>query len=1371
MGYPSSRRLPDKKRYYYSNNPNRRIPAKIPYVRSPYSSTFGTNYPSTNSIATDVSYLSTSNNPSKPSTPVSNTLSHPSPQNKPPNAGISSSNSTPGYANKTTTRTSRYDPNSGSSRPGSMANLQNATLPRNLGSRYNPTYDQGDAYVSSKNHGLVDLPRSRYSGNTSTRYSANVCSPSNGSKGSTHSQSMDSRVTQPGIKTSGLSPAVGRPKSVDNSVIYHKQFHSPTLSDQNDFDIYNSEASNNASFKSGNLFGMANKWQHMEDVGELDVIRSKNSPVSFASAQTVHSTTKSNKNGNQESNNTKGDILDVDVKSDLCIEREPTESNHPPTKDADSAKASGSRNLDKIIVLQDEKVKENESSPPQKSNPHSLGSSLINSVKQTTRESELKVDNEVEGKNKRPDSRRNSSEYIKQQSDGQAKNEESAEAIDNEESAEAIDNKERQNTLGMWTTNSSFSTNGNKSKAGMVRNDSIDIASYEYVYDPQKLRTHINKLSLDRHISGYDVPKEPISICIFPMRKAETLLWGFKNLDRKQVLAHQKYHLKEKITSLREYPFYSRNLTEFNSGLNKVMTKIISQLRSLEWKKSTLLRYKYFESYGIWKKDYSEMEKISSNLRSKELDYISSSAGYKGEDRVDDLGSVGKAKSRRRNRGDFVDDAEIENVMLQIDPDYRHFQAAASIPEMIMDPLKKESMKYYDVNDLVTDKESWATNILVDANMTFSSEEHELFVEAYLAHPKKFGKISLYMGSLRTPEECVLHYYQTKHECDYKSMLLEKNKRRKSGISKKKRKKEKTVDNCAEVSLDHGSGSMNYEVGNLEEGLVVVDNGTHESDVCNKKMITNGTGDADSEVSGDIKYREIDGAPPERYQVLSEVSVEDSSSLGALRAHELALDEQSRPLSSQKQPEMAQLSASMIATLKRETEIANPNLPVLEPNVPFQGKLDNSNSVNYPSQGKRALDKAADSHDISSVKKKFKGAVEHKTSYWSVKESQTFPELLKKYGSQWSMISSILGTKSATMVRNYYQRNASQNGWKSLVEQADLTKDKSVDLDVQKAIFADDIARRTEENRSTTNLSITETTEAVDESSVTENKLRPAFMPNCETDVRKDPFSSAPTLSNTLPPPRLPSIQLGQSTDMAKEDARLHSVSSVAASEPFSPIPRPSNLKSILNNDDVLYGVQPQNRISLPQPHPPAATIFGSSFARKNSVIVQDLQKQSKSRSSSISSLLNPTLQEVPKVGNHSNSESVDGVVGVSASNQIANSRPHSGFLPVNSLVSASNMNSGMATMAAAAVALENGDNSKEEHLRSHPPINLNTSHDSLHTNENTTLLNLSKNASGAQKQAIPNDEINFASDPLAALAAVAAAPEALASLLPDTNK
>ncbi|KAM0247857.1 hypothetical protein ACHAP5_003869 [Fusarium lateritium] len=64
------------------------------------------------------------------------------------------------------------------------------------------------------------------------------------------------------------------------------------------------------------------------------------------------------------------------------------------------------------------------------------------------------------------------------------------------------------------------------------------------------------------------------------------------------------------------------------------------------------------------------------------------------------------------------------------------------------------------------------------------------------------------------------------------------------------------------------------------------------------------------------------------------------------------------------------------------------------------------------------------------------------SSYWCEFEATLFPYLLRSFGSKWEAIAAFMGTKTATMVKNYYRRRKDEvdahNGpWEEIVTEAD----------------------------------------------------------------------------------------------------------------------------------------------------------------------------------------------------------------------------------------------------------------------------------------------------------------------------------------------
>ncbi|WVQ77231.1 hypothetical protein IAR50_006914 [Cryptococcus sp. DSM 104548] len=133
--------------------------------------------------------------------------------------------------------------------------------------------------------------------------------------------------------------------------------------------------------------------------------------------------------------------------------------------------------------------------------------------------------------------------------------------------------------------------------------------------------------------------------------------------------------------------------------------------------------------------------------------------------------------NRRRGLGDIVStDAELEEIMAAIaqqeqsDPLLRAAKTAAVIPDMILS--EERGLKYDDDNDLVQDPVSFYDFEGIEEPI-WTSEERAIFVKRYLAYPKQFGRISDGIPN-KSSGDCVLYYYRTKKEVDYKAILAHK---------------------------------------------------------------------------------------------------------------------------------------------------------------------------------------------------------------------------------------------------------------------------------------------------------------------------------------------------------------------------------------------------------------------------------------------------------------------------------------------------------------------------------------------------------------------------------------------------------------------
>ena len=95
-----------------------------------------------------------------------------------------------------------------------------------------------------------------------------------------------------------------------------------------------------------------------------------------------------------------------------------------------------------------------------------------------------------------------------------------------------------------------------------------------------------------------------------------------------------------------------------------------------------------------------------------------------------------------------------------------HKAREASIPCMLTQGEVQE-LSFVDTTNKVESKDASMLLGYEPKVDDFSSDEHQLFIDAFLAEPKKFGAIARRIPN-RTYQECIQHYYLTKQDGQYK---------------------------------------------------------------------------------------------------------------------------------------------------------------------------------------------------------------------------------------------------------------------------------------------------------------------------------------------------------------------------------------------------------------------------------------------------------------------------------------------------------------------------------------------------------------------------------------------------------------------------
>ncbi|CAB4253294.1 similar to Saccharomyces cerevisiae YCR033W SNT1 Subunit of the Set3C deacetylase complex that interacts directly with the Set3C subunit, Sif2p [Maudiozyma barnettii] len=1459
MAYPPPpRRLNDKKRYYYSNNPNRRHTG--PYPHRPYTNSYSNNYPLpqtanevpvTNNLKKSHSISNSSGNNTSPlsqslleshntSMSKSNDVSRPSRYNQPSSrkasvsstvASTSSVPSAPAPVPVTKPTTTMINNNNAvPSIPTTPSGNKHSNTSRYNSDSHETIHQSIPTQLSNQSHKPIPTGTS---GDTATHNKSRYSATNSTSRYNPHTPNVTANAVtlQKSQSQQHINSQRNRPRSMD-SLPFEKSYSAivghPTVPDKPSFPTTNS-------ISTPTFFQRGNKWR---------------SHLPHATSGTTVDSYSSSQYQNRRTNFWRGT---PNKQSNYMIGNDPIISS---TRFNSKSILSDEHFTDSSVKQQNDK--EVNTVDHKKSSKLSPRSSLIHSVPQTTRETTT----HISAGNKNFDLKRSRTNTPLSSVDDNDTEENISELGVTLPSAATNYQLKEQNVKNndLWTVELKKEVTAEitslekdeedipsdiklpemenvildklePTKNEIEKKDKVVLQSvYEYVSDPSMLKTDMKQLNIVDTSGPFKVQFPEQKSCIFPLNRVETKFWELKNRDRSYRISKQKYLLKRPIRTLKEFPFFKVNVERYKDVIRARLQSIGKSVDKYNRRHLLSLKNDYNGFKNLWERDCKSMEEVNTKVRKNELEFKQKQDEEKiekdkEEKRLDDQNAN---SSRRRNRADFVDDTEMESVLLQIDPDYKHVQAAATIPELELDSVNRFAIKFKDVNNLSTDKDKWASRLLTDGIDNFSEHEHELFLEGYLSHPKKFGKISHHMGSLRTPEDCVLHYYRTKRKVDYKQLLLQKNKRRKSSAATKRRKKKEKVLDSAEpvietevvqdrtenmnvpehesIETEENSDEEKGKIPKMEEVVVNVRTqppveGPRELPVEERdnKSVLNVENSAERSVEKDIN-KPVEELPEKHVKTPAVEVVEQSTDISSKPMVETTLQQASVVTENAEQKKIVPTTEKCIesttipnidvATHPVEQEIIIPKKRVhditltREDTEPSYENIHQSEDINN-----RMIDtdNADENYDSDSMRKKHRIISDHKSSYWSVKESQAFPELLEKFGSQWSLISEKLATKSTTMVRNYYQRNAAQYGWKAIVEDTDLRRNAGSSDSVQQTQI----------------LIQSEQTPIIGVSNGMPLQQKPAlgFFSN-QTDRRivstessnpqafvalesnKDSFSNSSTPTATLPPPRLPSIQLSPNSGttanpvgvpprqalVSPTDQLTHNnvvtVHSNENNNTTNIVQKESGTRTSIA--DLMNVDNHRPHISSRTPTPPlkniAAPIMLSTIAplpqshhhRRTDLGIRNF-------------LNNPTSEESVSVIPTSNTRAIPQPTNISPlttnnaqmGNSVVTSAPTLGNN--NSHIVVQDMRnqytkpeSSQPRLSSISSLLNPVSNMQRRNL---PPMVFSDSRGTAQRNQ----------ATSQPKLTVP--DYNFANDPLAALAAVASAPETLASIVPQQNQ
>ncbi|MCJ1374602.1 hypothetical protein MMC20_005834 [Loxospora ochrophaea] len=365
----------------------------------------------------------------------------------------------------------------------------------------------------------------------------------------------------------------------------------------------------------------------------------------------------------------------------------------------------------------------------------------------------------------------------------------------------------------------------------------------------------------------------------------------------------------------------------------------------------------------------------------------------------------------------------------------------ATIPEML-DVNKMRSSLFQDVNGFIDSQLALDVLAFVPPADNFTPEEHEVFKKEYGNYPKKWGRIADAIPG-RDYQDCILHYYLTKRDQSYKSLLYKKAGRKGRKVTRGSQMRPKSN---ALIS-DLGTRAQMRDGNDFESTQgAVTDRGRPRRAAA--PTFGEAQGELESPVPITVSNRrgaapaakaDANGEPiPEKPAGRRGRQAQPKGAAGSKRGKAPLLAAAPGPSPQKKDPEgRGKSKEPKIEEEQKLKEMEEAQLladlhtsqaaPIM---LPQQAYTDTQNwlggprmSIAAPLQGIRTQQQPPPQHQQLQVleqpmqQQQTKGQTQT-SSYWSVPEQQEFHNLVSHFGTDWQAIANHMKSKTHIMVHH-----------------------------------------------------------------------------------------------------------------------------------------------------------------------------------------------------------------------------------------------------------------------------------------------------------------------------------------------------------------
>ncbi|KAF2841710.1 hypothetical protein M501DRAFT_1055817 [Patellaria atrata CBS 101060] len=467
-------------------------------------------------------------------------------------------------------------------------------------------------------------------------------------------------------------------------------------------------------------------------------------------------------------------------------------------------------------------------------------------------------------------------------------------------------------------------------------------------------------------------------------------------------------------------------------AMREAMTAKLAQMQERESTVHDDMRSAYAQSYREWRMQalLLDQERMAEKERQQSLEPVPAVSS----EIVATPAVTPAAEGRRSHK--FSSEYELNLAMEQSKREHEEMQAKKDLEskqaqadferEAVILALFEENdaakRKFIDTNHLREPGSGLNVFEYEPPKDVLTEEEHKAFVQAYAAYPKLFGKMAEQLPG-RSYKECIVHYYSTKWNNEYKNVMKSRKGKGRGKGARLGRGRSTAI--AADVKTGAEFEELNGQT------LAVTDSGRP------RRAAAPTFGEKDSEVEQNTplptpgRVRENGQEKPKRGKGVKEKSTRKGKAQPLAAAPTASPQKVDKPRKETTQPTIKTEEPLRALPRTNEESALLSNLHVVRaverqsyfPEEPIQ-QVQPISTLSERPKSSMAPQRASAS------------------SYWSVQEQTDFRKNVAHFGTDYPAIASHMGTKTATMVKNHYQRLKESGNEPEVVRLAELADER-----------------------------------------------------------------------------------------------------------------------------------------------------------------------------------------------------------------------------------------------------------------------------------------------------------------------------------------